>query len=241
MKLSIIIPTLEEEKVIGKILKSLQELRGPQCEIIISDGHSSDRTVDIAKEYADKVIVHDGKTRQTIAGGRNAGAKVAVGDYIVFIDADVEIYDVSKFFARAESFFDTNQKIVGLTANVRIMKEFETIADRLNFDFINFIHRLANNVLGIGMAIGEFQMVRRSVFNSIGGYNEKIVVGEDQEFFRRLSKMGKTILPKDLTIYHTGRRIHKLGWFHIWVAWMKDGLVVTFFNKSVSKEWKIIR
>lgn len=239
--LSIIIPTLNEEKTIENTIKSLKKLSDYEYEIIISDGKSTDKTVEIAKKYGAKVMVYKGVVRQTIGGGRNFGAFIASGDFLVFLDADVTIPDMNNFFKKALLNFEGNPRLVGITSKVKVLPEFEKFSDRINFGFINSIHRLANNILHIGMAMGEFQMLKRKTFEALGGFNEKIVVAEDQEFFRRLSRFGITRLPKNLTVYHTGRRIHKLGWIRMWIQWMTNGLFVAFFNKSLSKEWKVIR
>ena len=84
--ISIIIPALNEENYIGGTLRSLVNQQFPfPYEIIVSDGGSSDSTVEQAQLYADQVI-HNPKV--TTASGRNAGAKFAKAPYLVFIDAD---------------------------------------------------------------------------------------------------------------------------------------------------------
>jgi glycosyltransferase involved in cell wall biosynthesis len=65
--LSIIIPTLNEEKIIKSTLSLLKSRLKIPHELIVSDGGSNDKTVSIAKEYADKVVVFSEKNRQTIA------------------------------------------------------------------------------------------------------------------------------------------------------------------------------
>ncbi len=71
--LSLIIPTLNEEKVIGKMLSQFPPhfCEKYNIEIIVSDGGSSDNTVEIATQYAHKVITHTESRRQTISEGRN--------------------------------------------------------------------------------------------------------------------------------------------------------------------------
>ena len=83
---SVIIPTLNEEKYIEKTLKALknQDFEG-KFEIIVADGMSKDNTVKIAEKYADKVIL---VKKKGIAAGRNEGARVAKGDVLIFVDAD---------------------------------------------------------------------------------------------------------------------------------------------------------
>ena len=75
MNYSIIIPTLNEEKLLPKILNQIKmnEITSRfDAEVIISDGGSTDRTIDIAYSYSNKVIIHKEAERQSIAGGRNA-------------------------------------------------------------------------------------------------------------------------------------------------------------------------
>ncbi len=83
MKFSIIIPTLNEETCIISCLEKLQQLR-PACEIIIADGGSTDKTVDLAASFADRVI----SSQQGRALQMNAGANQATGSILIFLHAD---------------------------------------------------------------------------------------------------------------------------------------------------------
>jgi hypothetical protein len=67
------------------------------------------------------------------------------------------------------------------------------------------------------------------------------VASEDFEFFKRISKIGKTYFAKDLIIYHTGRRAHAIGWNKLLIEWALNFFYVLFVKKSHSKEWKVIR
>ena len=86
--ISIIIPTLNEAKIIESTLRTLAATLTLPHEVIVSDGGSSDRTAELAARYANTVVVYSGASRQTIGEGRNDGAKVAAGDFLVFLDAD---------------------------------------------------------------------------------------------------------------------------------------------------------
>ncbi len=74
--ISIIIPTLKEEKIIGQTVGQFAVLELPH-EVIVSDGGSTDSTQAIAEKKGARVIVYHGSERQTIAAGKNLGAREA--------------------------------------------------------------------------------------------------------------------------------------------------------------------
>ncbi len=239
--ISIIIPTLNEEKILAKTIKSLRFLNIVNYEIIVSDGGSSDKTVEIAKKFADKVLVHTNSIRQTIAQGRNLGAKNASGDFLVFIDADVHIADINNFFKLAIELFREDSRLVGLTAFLKVLPEHVTLSDKLFFGIVNRIHQISNNLLHTGTASGEFQMIRRKAFEQIDGYNEKLVVGEDNDLFSRLSKIGRTHINTALYVWHTSRRAKNMGWPKLLFLWLYNSLHIKLFKRAWSKEWNPIR
>ncbi|HAS80958.1 MAG: Glycosyl transferase family 2 [Candidatus Nomurabacteria bacterium GW2011_GWE1_32_28] len=238
--ISFIIPTKNEEAVLEKILQCLLEYKGEK-EIIISDGQSTDSTLLIAKKYTNKIVEHKGSTRQTIAQGRNAGARIATGNYFVFLDADVYIPNINSFMKKVEDLFGSDKNLAGLTVPCNVFKEQETFADKIIFSILHQYILILNNYFKIGAAAGEFQMVRKDIFQKTNGYREDLIASEDFEFFKRISKIGKTYFEKNLTIYHTGRRAHKIGWPRLLTEWMLNNLSVIFRKKAHSKEWKVIR
>ena len=90
IELSIVIPTLQEAKLLPDFLarfdRTVLERHG--AEVIVSDGGSEDDTVGIAERWGATVVRHEGAHRQTIAEGRNAGAAIARGRILVFLNAD---------------------------------------------------------------------------------------------------------------------------------------------------------
>ena len=238
--ISIVIPTFNEAKEIRTTLRNLSELRHRGFEIILSDALSTDRTVELAKPFADKVVLETDPGLRTIARGRNLGAAAAEGEYLVFIDADIFIPHPLEFFRRAQADFEQNPKLVGLTVKLRVHPAEATWADRLVFGWVNFSHWL-NNLIGLGSASGEFQMIRTAVFRKIGGFQEKLAVAEDIVMFRNLAKLGQTRLDRSLTVFHHGRRAHAIGWPRTLWAWARNWLAVTFLHRSADKEWTAIR
>jgi glycosyltransferase involved in cell wall biosynthesis len=237
--ISIIIPALNEEKIIEKTLKNLKEFKG-DCEIIVSDGRSKDKTIEISQKYANKVVIYEGEARQTIGMGRNLGASNASGNYLLFLDADMYIPDINNFFEKILKNFD-DKRVVGLTAYLKVFPEMATIPDKILFWIFNHMFYVMNNVFHSGGSYGEFQMVRTEVFKKLGGYNEKLAVAEDNEFFSRLAKAGRTKIESGLTVFHTSRRAHKVGWPRLLMSWWINQFSVSVFGKSYDKEWKEVR
>ena len=239
-KLSIIIPTLNEEKIIGQTIERLQAGLSISHELIVSDDISDDKSVEVAKKYADKVVVMSGQSKVNAGEVRNRGAKVASGEFLVFIDCGCFVIEPETFFKQALENFD-NKKIIGLSGNVEVQPEIRTVLDRVISAIINTGYRLLNNVFHYGSAWGKFIMVRKESFEAIHGFREDIAAGEDINFFYRLSKIGKTHFDNRLIIFHPNRRAHQIGWIRLLFIWTRNTLYLIFFGKSYSKEWKPIR
>jgi glycosyltransferase involved in cell wall biosynthesis len=240
--ISFIIPTRNEEKAIGKTLKHLRDsFRLVPYEIIVTDDDSNDRTVELAKEFADQVLTHTRQAGDTISANRNRGAAKARYPYLVFLDSDVFIPGPDDFLKKAIDCFEHDPKLVALTVNLRVLPEIATLADRFFFGLVDLIFRIDNNFLGLGGASGKFMMVKTAIFQIVGGFNEKLVVSEDNELFWRLSRVGRTRIEPTLVAYHGGRRVHALGWPRVLFLWLKNFLSAVLFKRSVDKDWKPIR
>ena len=242
MKYSIIIPTLNEEKLLPELLKQINnpELRSKfDIEIIVSDGGSKDKTIELALDSSDIIKVHTLHERQNIAGGRNAGAKYASGEILIFINGDVLVPDIIDFFKYIESNF-VNSKYLGMTCRVKVFPSEEILLDKLYHAGYNSYFRMLNS-LGLGMGRGECQIVRKEVFVKVNGYNEKLAAGEDFDLFRRIRQLGKILYAKDIRVYESPRRFRKIGYKGVTWSWVKNGFSVLLKNKSISKEWEQVR
>jgi len=234
--ISIIIPTYNEEKYLEKTLSQIKKLTLPY-ELIVTDDKSVDKTIEIAEKFTDKVLSANTK-HPTIAANRNAGAEVATGDFFVFIDGDSYIRDPDIFFNEALKRFSENKKLVALTSNLRALPEVETLTDKFMFEIFNWVHRFKNNILHTGEAIGKFQMMKSESFKKVGGFRGDLVTREDGDMFYRLSRIGQTYCDPKLTVYHTARRAHAVGWIKLLWIWFMNTFWFAFFGSVITKEWK---
>ena len=106
--ISIVIPTLNEEKFLPKLLDSLVVQTKKDFEVIVVDGHSKDKTVEKALSYKKKLPLRVISLKQpSLPVQRNAGANAAKGDWFIFIDADS--IAMPYFVERVRSFIDEKQ------------------------------------------------------------------------------------------------------------------------------------
>ena len=84
--ISVVIPTMNEEMHIGQCIKSLQNSRFYDYEVVVVDAKSRDNTVSIAKELGARIVLDEDK--HGIAHARNIGFRAAKGDTVAFLDAD---------------------------------------------------------------------------------------------------------------------------------------------------------
>jgi glycosyltransferase involved in cell wall biosynthesis len=241
VRTSVIIPTLNEEKLLeGMLLQfSPDVIKRHDVEVIVSDGGSTDRTLEIAYRLAHKVVENQDHVRQTISIGRNIGAAQAAGDVLVFLNADTLIKDVDRFFSTLKGELLAPQ-VAALTCSVEVFPHEERTIDVLFHGFYNWFFYMMNRV-GMAMGRGECHIIRRPVFEQVKGYATGIAAGEDYDLFRRLEKVGKVKFLRDVVVYESPRRYRRFGYGYVTASWFLNFLSVFFLHRSISDQWKPVR
>jgi len=191
MKISVVIPTLNEESHIEKTLQSVIKQEG-NYEFYVVDGGSTDNTVAIAKRYACVISSKRGRAIQM-----NAGAKLCKGDILLFLHADTLLPDNAFREIRKRMKDDT---VVGGSFYI----EFD--ADNFILRGISFISRFDFRIFHFG---DQGIFVRRDVFQALRGYKE-IPIMEDYDFYKRLAGQGKVVLLR-MPVISSARRFVKKG------------------------------
>jgi glycosyltransferase involved in cell wall biosynthesis len=218
-KISVIIPTYCEEETIEGCLKSVvnQQFDG-MIESIVVDSHSPDATRQVARRSADKVL--DLNVRG-VGRARNAGAKVAEGQILLFLDADT--YLERNFVAEMYRTF-SDRRVVCVSG---ILKNLERLAplDRLfavsHYGFTNKLADISAH-LGFPMFPSVCCAARKSVFLKVGGFREDIACAEDISFSREMGKVGKCVVSNKAVSYTSVRRISQCGIREMYSMYFKN-------------------
>jgi glycosyltransferase involved in cell wall biosynthesis len=182
--MSLVIPAFNEEGYLADTLahvrtaeRFLASRTNSTLEVVVVDNASQDRTAAIGRQMGAVVVA---EKQHNIARVRNAGARAADRDVLVFLDADT---------------------LVPVELFVRIAEEMKP--DRLGGS-VDVFHRPPKSavlrayfamwrLIGLvgGMAQGACQFCRRDVFAALGGYDETIYMGEDIDFYWRLRRLAR--------------------------------------------------
>ena len=225
MKISVVIPTLNEEKYIEPTLFHMKRLR--PYEIIVADSSSEDGTTRIAKKYGARVVQ---AKRGAASFGRNAGGKAARGNVILFIDADSIVFP--NILETIEKDFK-NKKTVGWTCSIYGFTPSwkEQVIYNMSNSLVNFLTTHANKPHAPGIVIA----VRKNVFDKINGFDEKLKVMEDHDFAARVGGHGKFKFSKQTCVYTSTRRMEKWGGMGLVKKYSKI-YIKYFLNRGKFKE-----
>lgn len=203
---SVVVCTLNEEKNIVKCLQALrsQEFDGTY-EIILADGHSEDKTVELAKPFADKIVL---EKKRSIAFERQAGAKVAQGKIIAFTDADSQA--PKNWIASIHRIFQDDPHL-SMAYGPVFFSDTSKEEQRISTFFMPKFMRMMD-LLSMHNPIGSNIAITREVFEKIGGFNTEYITCEDLDLGKRAIKHGKLRYVKDLEQYVSARRVKKWGY-----------------------------
>jgi rSAM/selenodomain-associated transferase 2 len=181
---SVIVPVLNEAQLLRKFLRQVRTL-GPELEIIVVDGGSSDETVPIAQSLADRVIA----APRGRASQMNAGAALATGEVLWFLHADSLV--AANSVERIKSVLSDAGNAGGCFS--------------LRYPRREFIYRVSDSLgnLGVkvfGFALGDHGIFcRRAAFVRSGGYPAEPIL-EDAEFYRRLKRLQGMVQLRDIIV-----------------------------------------
>ncbi len=228
-KFSIIIPALNEEKFLPKLLASLTSQTQKNFEVIVVDGRSTDNTVQLAKNFSSKlanlkVLV---ASKASLPLQRNLGAQIAKGEWLVFVDADSVL--LPYFFERI-AFFIAQENPSVFTTWCRPDTEDTNTAI---FTLIGNLMFEASIKLNKPLTPGPLTIVKKEIFDLIGGYDEDHAFQEDMDLGLRLQKRAYQLKTLKETLFVLSlRRLRKEGTLKVAQQYVAGSLPVLLFNRT---------
>lgn len=241
MNISFIIPTYNEEKVIVDTVKQFATLPRESYEVIVSDNGSNDSTCTLVRPFIDHLIAQPPNLRTTIGECRNRGARVASGEILWFIDADVRIADLNTAADDICQYFQQHPSSVALVMRSMIYREEATRADQIWFCVFNVQLYVLNCMLRTGAAPGDCFIIRRSAFEQVNGFNPNLVTTEDYDLSHRLARIGRIGMLWNRHVEMSPRRIRCDGWTKVLLQWNTNWFRQIVLHRRLGGEWKARR
>jgi glycosyltransferase involved in cell wall biosynthesis len=216
-ELSVIIPTLNEEHYLPRLLNSIvsQSFEG-DLEIIVVDGGSKDKTVALANGFKKKIKQLTAiTTAKGISHQRNIGAQKAKHKYLMFLDADT--YLPKNFLSRITKRLNPTENFVALPLILPIDGNLIDLFYVFLAYVVIFILSFFKPTLG-GMCF----ITNKENHEKIHGFNEKAIYAEDIDYgFRSVKAHAKYQLYLDIYLYASIRRRKQIGRTKLCLIWFK--------------------
>lgn len=233
MRYTLIVPAWNEAAFIGPTLTALQAamagVSGHTGELVVVDNNSTDDTAQVATASGARVVF---EPVNQIARARNAGARAANGEALIFVDADT-VAAAELLQAALDRL--ASGRVVGGGATLAPDKPVTGMAS-FGLEFWNTIGRAAK------LAAGCFVYVRRDAFDAIGGFSEQVYAGEEIFLSRRLKRYARQhamrfdIIPAPPVV----TSVRKLDWYTPGQLARQAALVLipgAIYSKTLCRTW----
>lgn len=182
MKISVVVPAFNEEKILASSLAAIAYASGAfkgkaDWELIVCDNNSSDRTAQIAEAAGAQVVF---EPVNQISRARNRGASIATGDWLVFVDADS--FPTEELFARMLRLM-SKPECAGGGCLVRL--DESQFASTFLVALWNMISRT------LRWAAGSFIFCDARLFQKIGGFSQQLFASEEVDLCKRLKRAAR--------------------------------------------------
>jgi glycosyltransferase involved in cell wall biosynthesis len=217
LKISVIVPAFNEERLIGETLRQIKaataafDRLGWRTELILCDNNSTDRTAELARQAGATVVF---EAVNQIARARNRGAEAATGDWLIFVDADSH--------PSAELLAD----VAGQIQSGRCLAGGSTVRLEGNHPFANLIAGCWNwSSRAFHLLAGSFIFCEAATFRSVGGFSNELFVAEEIDLSRRLKVLARE-QGRGVVILHRHPLVTSARKIHLYTAWEHTRFIV---------------
>jgi glycosyltransferase involved in cell wall biosynthesis len=199
---SIIIPAYNRALYINQTVDSVLDQTYQNIELIVVDDGSSDGTYEKLQEYGARIKLHthEGYKNKGQSASINVGLSIATGDYIIVLDSD-DFWDLNKLQIQVDYF--ENNADVGLVYT----NGYGTNAEgEVSYNYHSDDHTEPNDanavLLDCYLALPVNSMVRKSVYDQVGGFNESYRAAQDHDMLIRIAEIAKFAYLPDFLFYY---------------------------------------
>ncbi len=203
-KFSVIVPVLNEEKTLESTLLSLRNQTFKDFELIVVDNGSTDRSVEIARKYADVLLFEE---KRGVINALKKGFSKAKGEIILSCDADTEY--PPDYLERLSKIFSKSKDVVAVYGPFTL-REKGRLFNRgalLVYAILNLLSRL----FGVPLAGAANFAIRKWAYDESGGYDFGDLASQDFRLAMKLRKLGKVKYVSTLHVMTSYRRFEKEG------------------------------
>jgi len=206
--LAIIIPTLNEEKYIGKLLSSILDQSVQPKELVIVDAFSKDKTKEVVLSFKSKLpqLKFFQIPKSTISRQRNYGARKTNSPNLLFLDADALL----KIPTTLETYLSEVQEKnpdIAVCFNLPLSSYWK---NKVYFAITNSVIFFTQKTWPVSPATNMY--VKRTTFKKVNGFDENVRIGEDVQLIQKIIKnKGKFEILRKTKIYTSTRRLDKEG------------------------------
>jgi glycosyltransferase involved in cell wall biosynthesis len=236
VKISVIVPAFNEERLLGESLRHIKSAistftkRGWETELIVCDNNSTDRTTEIAREAGATVVF---EPINQIARARNCGAAASTGDWLVFVDAD------------SHPSAELMEDVAGQILSGRCLAGGSTMRLEAGYPKANLLTACWNFLSrSRRLLAGSFIFCEANAFHKVGGFSNELFAGEELELSERLKKLARETGHKIVILHRhplltSARKMRlyssrELVWFFLCAAFNQKKMLT---NREACHPW----
>ncbi len=228
--LCVVIPALNEEDFLPATIDALRNQTRPPDRIVIADAGSTDRTAGLARAHGCDVVLGG------LPGvGRNRGARHATAEWILFLDADVLV---------PRDGLEEALEVVTRRRLDALSCWFAPDAGNLLFRISHWLsagYLWLSTRAGWPHSIGGFLLVRWKLHEAVGGFDETVLVAEDQDYARRLARAGRYAFARWPRVVISSRRFRTDGFLRTSWRWIAIELHRIFLGEVRRPRFRYFR
>lgn len=197
--ISVVIPVYNGDKTIAATVSSVLSQSFEELELLVVNDGSQDQTLEIVQAFTDNRLQVLNYSNAGLAASRNRGLSVAAGEFVSFIDAD-DLWTPDKLADQLQALRQNPQAALAYSWTDCVTDQARFVRHGSHISAEGSVYKQL--LLGNFLDSGSNALIRRSAFETTGGFDESLKAAEDWDMFLRLAKTYEfACVPKVQVLY----------------------------------------